>query len=108
MDQLSNNWSICVGRGRGVDVRLHILFPLLALGVLLAVNADRISPQVALAGLLVLLLSVSLHEVVRTITAARMGGHTSTIVLAPIGGCSRPHLPADPQPHLVVALVGPC
>ncbi|MCH2115604.1 MAG: hypothetical protein MK171_11920 [Pirellulales bacterium] len=107
MNQAENYRSLCVGRWRGGDVRLHVLFPLLALGVVVLVHAGDMHPRVALWGLFVLLLSVSLHELVRIITAARMGGRTSTVVLAPFGGCSQLHLPADPPAHLVAALVGP-
>ncbi|MCG8448429.1 MAG: hypothetical protein MI725_02465 [Pirellulales bacterium] len=107
MGQPGDYWTICVGRWRGVELRIHILFPLLALSLFLLVPLVNIKPTVAMWSLLVLLLSVTLHELVRVITTSRLGGHTSALVLAPVGGCSRLHLPADPPAHLVAALVGP-
>ena len=102
-----NQWSVCVGHTRGVGIRLHILFPLLALTVLLAVQLAELKPKVALWGVSVLFTSVAIHEFVRVVAAFRLGGHASSVVLAPFGGCSRLHLPADPPAHLVGALVGP-
>ena len=102
-----SQWSISVGHWRGVEIRLHILFPLLALCVLLSVQLLELKPKVALWGMTVLFGSVALHELIRVVAAFRMGGHATSLVLAPFGGCSRLHLPADPPAHLVGALVGP-
>jgi hypothetical protein len=108
MNEPGNQWSFCVGRLRGVEIRLHILFPLLALGMLRLVQSSTdVKASVAFWILAVLMGSVALHELVRVIAAARLGGHTSAFVLAPFGGFSRIHLPADPPAHLVAALVGP-
>ena len=107
MNQIGYPWSLCVGRLRGVEIRLHILFPLLALGLLINVQSGDLEASLVFWGLGVLAGSVTLHELVRVITAFRLGGHCSAIVLAPFGGCSQIHLPADPPAHLVAALVGP-
>jgi len=100
----SENWSFCIGRWRGVELRLHILLPLLGLAGL---ALEEVPPWIALAGVLVLLVSVGLHELVRVIAAVRVGGYSRSIVLGPIGGLSKLHLPVDPPAHLVTALVGP-
>jgi len=100
----SENWSFCIGRWRGVGIRLHILFPLLGLAALTLEGHAR---WMALVALLVLLVSVALHELVRVIAASRVGGFSPSIVLGPIGGWTKLHLPADPPAHLVTALVGP-
>lgn len=111
----AGSWSLRLGRWRGVEVRLHLHFALLALGVLLVASLrPELSPIVApfstraaLAGLGILLASVVLHEAARALVAQRVGGHTHLIVLGPTGGWTQPHLPADPPAHLVTAVVGP-
>jgi len=100
----SENWSFCIGRWRGVGVRLHILYPLLGLSALTLEESAR---RLALLVLLVMVVSVALHELVRVIAASRVGGFSPSIVLGPIGGWTKLHLPADPPAHLVTALVGP-
>ncbi len=107
MNLPGNPWSFGIGRIRGVEIRIHILLPLLALIALYWVQAGTLDQRAALLGLAILTGSVALHELIRVITVARLGGHTSEFVLAPIGGCSRIHLTADPPAHLVAALVGP-
>jgi len=106
-DQSAEKWSLCIGRWRGVQIRLHVLFPLLALALLLAVNSGAVNAEKTTCAFSVLFVSVALHELVRIITAARVGGHTKAIVLAPPGGWTRLHLPVDPPAHLVTALAGP-
>ena len=111
----AGSWSLRLGRWRGVEVRLHVHFPLLALAVLLYATLPLkylfVLPPVpvgaAMLGLGILLASVALHESARALVARRVGGRTSLIVLGPIGGWASPHLPADPPAHLVTAIVGP-
>jgi hypothetical protein len=81
--------------------------PLLALAcLLLAVQTKIAAPKVAWA-LVVLVASVSVSELIRLLTASRLGGHTDAIVLGPIGGWTKFHLPIDPPAHIAVALAGP-
>ncbi|RIK88617.1 MAG: hypothetical protein DCC67_00305 [Planctomycetota bacterium] len=107
------SWSLRLGRCLGVEIRLHLHFPLLALAALLLAS---LPPQAAvpqlpvrsvLAALAILLASVALHEAVRALVARRVGGRTYLVVLGPTGGWVQPHLPADPPAHLVTALAGP-
>ena len=107
INQSTDNWSLCVGRLGGVELRVHILWPLTALAVLLAVKTNLVEPTVAMWALLVFVVSVALHELARAVTASRVGGHPSALVLGPIGGLTKLHLPVDPPAHLVTALVGP-
>ncbi len=100
----SENWSFCIGRWRGVEVRLHIALPLLMLAVL---RLQGIQHWVSLTALLVLMVSVAIHELVRVIAATRVGGYVHAINLGPIGGMTKLHLPADPPAHLIAGMVGP-
>jgi hypothetical protein len=90
-----------------VAIRLHVAFPLVALGLLLLVEWESIRAIVAGWGLIVLLTSVVISELARVAAALRVGGDATTITIAPVGGLSRIDLPADPPAHLVAALVGP-
>jgi len=103
----TDNWSLYVGRPGGVELRVHILWPLTTLAVLLAVKSGHVEPSVAMWALLVFMASVALHELARAVTASRVGGHPSSLVLGPIGGLTKLHLPVDPPAHLVTALAGP-
>lgn len=103
LNHSTENWSLCIGRWRGMDVRLHILLPLLALSALMT---DVAPPRVAIS-LVILFASVALHELVRVIAASRVGGHVKSVVLGPVGGLTKLHLPVDPPAHLITALVGP-
>lgn len=97
-----------MGRPGGVELRVHILWPLLALSTaLLVANTSVVDSTEALYALLVLFVSVTLHELTRAITASRVGGHPSSLVLGPIGGLTKLHLPVDPPAHLVTSLAGP-
>jgi hypothetical protein len=108
MKTSSDYWSLCGGRWRGVEVRLHILLPLLALAcLLLAVQSKAAAPAVVASALAVLVLSVAVSELIRMIAAYRMGGHADAIVLGPVGGLTRFHLPIDPPAHIAVGLAGP-
>lgn len=113
------SWSLRLGRWRGVELRIHLYVPLLALVVLLIASLpDVLKPEIAIhlpsssvnsavLGLAVLAASVIVHELVRAIVAERVGGRTNLIVLGPIGGWAQPHLPSDPPAHLVTAVSGP-
>src|SRR5690606_7549753 len=109
------SWSLRLGRCRGVEVRLHLHFPLLALVVLLVASLPpqatvgvSVAPvRGALAGRAIMVGSVDVHAAVRVLVAHRVGGRTNLIVLGPTGGWSQPQLPADPPAHLVTAIAGP-
>jgi len=104
LNHTTEKWSICIGRWRRVDLRLHIQLPLLAL---VAFQADISNPRVTLWAVVVLVASVTLHEVARALTAARVGGHVTSVILGPVGGWTKLHLPVDPPAHILTALVGP-
>jgi len=106
-NESTGNWSLAVGRPGGVELRVHILWPLAVCGLLLAAKSNFMEPTVAMWALLVLAVSVTLHELARAVTASRVGGHPSALVLGPMGGLTKLHLPVDPPAHLVTALAGP-
>lgn len=126
--EAQGSWSVHLSYLRGIDVRLHILFPLLALiaaygaaSTIAQQGAPNRSPLVSSArassawadlqpvalGLLILLASVTIHELGRLVVVHRLGGHFDRIILGPTGGWTLPKLPDDPTVHLVTSLFGP-
>ena len=103
----TDNWSLCIGRPGGVELRLHILWPLIALAFLMMIQHNHVESLRGMWVFTIFFCSVSLHELVRMMTASRVGGHTEKAVLGPIGGLTKLQLPVDPPAHLVTALVGP-
>ena len=77
-------WSIPFGRWMGVEVRVHIFFPLLVL-VLFALGGPEGWPR-GLALFILLVAAVTVREVARLLTAAWLGLRLRAILLLPIGG----------------------
>ena len=77
-------WSIPLGRWFGVEMRVHIFFPLLVL-VLFAISGSDGWPR-ALALFLLLVAAVAVRETARIVAAAWLGLRLRAILLLPIGG----------------------
>lgn len=81
---MMRGWSIAFGRWMGVEIRVHIFFPLLVL-VLIAVGG----PEGRASGLglfLMLAVAVAVRETARLLVAAWLGLRLRVILLLPIGG----------------------
>lgn len=102
-------WSLSLGRWNGVRVRLHVFFLLFAVQALYmaSLTQDREMVLVAAASLVILLVSVMLHELGHSLTALQLGGQPDVVVFWPLGGLSPPFIPHDPQVELLTALAGP-
>ena len=97
---------------RGIDIRVHLTFPLILLwaafqfGVL---GGGGLSG--ALFGIIVILLLfglVTLHELGHSFAALHYGVPVERIVLLPIGGVAQlRHMPDKPKQEFVIALAGP-
>jgi len=106
-------WSIPIGRFLGVRIRLHALFLVVALGLVLRAGFSHgEEPGVwgaALAIQAILLFSVLVHELAHVAMARLVGGHPDLILLWPLGGLVR-HEPGSDSPagaRLLVAAAGP-
>ena len=77
-------WSIPFGRWMGVEVRVHIFFPLLVL-VLFAMSSQDGWPK-GLALFVLLVAAVAVRETARLLVAAGLGLRLRAIVLLPVGG----------------------
>jgi stage IV sporulation protein FB len=100
-------WAPQIGAIFGIPIRLHLTFVLLA--AWLAVVAGRSGAGLlgAIAWLLLLVGSVTVHELGHALVARRHGVVTEEIVLLPIGGVSRLRGVPGPAAELAIALAGP-
>jgi Zn-dependent protease len=103
-------WSFPLGRMFGVAVRVHVLFPLVMIGLILrAMTHEGSTVTLYEAGLLVVLLFVSvlLHEFGHCFAARSADGDASEVLLWPLGGLAYCDLPHTPRAHLITAAGGP-
>src|SRR3954471_6577071 len=96
------NWSIPLGRLFGINLRVHILFPIVALGLILRVAYRKIGDVPAYPPgawidetiLLTLLFgSVLLHEFGHCFGARAVNGDASDILMWPLGGLATVEVP---------------
>jgi Zn-dependent protease/CBS domain-containing protein len=91
----------------GVPVRLHFTFVMLVIFLLfIGIGGSQSGATVGLYVLL-LLLSVLVHEVGHTLAAKYYGIKTTEIVMFPIGGISRPERMPTAREEFWIALWGP-
>ena len=104
-------WSWNIGKIAGIDVRIHLTFLLLLIFIgfsAYSAGGSIESVLIELAFVLVLFLSVVLHELGHALVARRFGFSTKDITLLPIGGLARlEKMPEEPKQELLVAGAGP-
>ena len=99
-----------IGRIAGVDLKMHVTFPLLLVWIAYR-DWTYAGPAAAAAGVVLVLAvfgCVVLHEFGHVLMARRYGIQTRDVVLLPIGGVARlQYFPTDPRQELLIALAGP-
>lgn len=104
-------WSFPLGRLFGVNFRVHLLFPLVALGLVLRVAFQKdVLPGLwveacYLMGLL--FVSVLLHEIGHCFGARAVDGDATESLLWPLGGLAFPEVPHTPRATLLTTAAGP-
>ncbi len=110
------SWRLPLGRIFGINVQMHVLFPLIALGLVLRVAFQRPAEgyQVIdgtwrdMAVLVTLLILATLvHELGHCLVARRVHGDAHEILLWPLGGLASVEVPPSPRAHFVTAAAGP-
>ena len=106
-------WSLPLCRVFGIRIRVHALFLVVSLGLVLRAGFSHADEPgiwgVALAIQMMLFASVLLHEWAHVVLARLVGGHPDLILLWPLGGLVRHEPEADSTPgaRLLVAVAGP-
>ncbi len=106
-------WSIPLGRMFGITVRVHVLFPIVALGLILRFALQE--PKLYYPGtwidatliLALLFLSVLLHEFGHCFGARAVNGDAQEVLLWPLGGLAQLEVPNTPRANLITTLAGP-
>jgi stage IV sporulation protein FB len=106
-------WSIPLGRVFGITVRVHLLFVVVTVGLILRYALKTNPPYiegtwidgVQLAGLL--FVSVLLHEFGHCFAARWVDGDATEIMIWPLGGLASVDLPQQPRAHFITAAGGP-
>jgi Zn-dependent protease len=104
-------WSLPLGSVFGITIKVHILLPVVALGLILKAGLKEGAPADVWgysAGLMALLfLSVLLHEFGHSFAARAVDGDSHEIMLWPLGGLASCDIPQTPRAHLITAMGGP-
>jgi stage IV sporulation protein FB len=103
-------WSFRLGRMFGIRINVHVLLPLVLIGLIMRVTMGKDAP-VFLAEALVmsalLVLSVLLHEFGHCFAARSVDGDAAEVLLWPLGGLAYCDVPHTPRANLITALGGP-
>jgi Zn-dependent protease len=103
-------WSFPLGRMFGIRINVHVLMPLVLIGLILRVTVGEkavvtLAEALVMCGLLVL--SVLLHEFGHCFAARSVDGDASEVLLWPLGGLASCDVPHTPKANLVTAIGGP-
>ncbi len=102
-------WSIPLGRFLGITVRVHLLFPVVALVLILRL-AVKYSDGVWIDGVMLtclLFVSVLLHEFGHCFAARWQDGDADEIMMWPLGGLASVDIPQEPRAYFFTAAAGP-
>jgi Zn-dependent protease len=103
------NWSIPLFRVFGIQVRLHILYIVVVLGMMLRqIRIDREHwLDYLVMFVLILFIIILLHEFGHCFAARREGGDADKILMWPLGGLAFCDVPHSPRAHFNTAFGGP-
>jgi Zn-dependent protease len=105
------SWSLPIGRLFGVTIKVHVLFPVLAVGLVLRVALQKGAPpdiwiQASLM-MALLFLAVLLHEFGHCFGARLVDGDAHEILLWPLGGLAAVEVPHTARANFLTAAAGP-
>jgi len=104
-------WSLPLGRFFGIPVRVHLLFPVIAIGLVLRVAyQDKVLPGTWIdAAVLIALLFgvVLLHEFGHCFGARAVDGDAQEVLLWPLGGLATVDVPHTPRANFIATAAGP-
>lgn len=104
-------WSLSLGRWFGISVRVHILFILVSLGLVLRMGyqKDAVAGTWIDASMFIGLMfgAVLLHEFGHCFAARAVEGDASEILMWPLGGLANVEVPHTPRANFLTAAAGP-
>src|SRR4051794_24683525 len=104
-----NKWSLPVARLFGVEVRVHLAYPLVVLPLILRASIqNNVAWNESIAVSAIITLSILAHEFGHVFAARYVGGESDEIMLWPLGGLARASfLPNTPRANFIFAMGGP-
>jgi Zn-dependent protease len=102
-------WSLPIGRLFGVTLKVHLLYPLVAIGLILraASQAGSAAALDATVMTLMLLVIIIFHEFGHVFGARWVDGDATEILIWPLGGLAFCDVPHTPRAHGLTAFAGP-
>jgi Zn-dependent protease len=103
------SWSIPLFRAFGIQVKIHVLYIVITLAMLLRVySVDKSHlAEYALIWVVMLFVIVLLHEFGHCFAARRVDGEADEILMWPLGGLALCAVPHTPRANLITAVGGP-
>ena len=103
------SWSIPLFRAYGIQVRLHILYILITIGLIWrAIDASpKYWVDIVLVGVVMLFIVILLHEFGHCFAARRVDGDADEILMWPLGGLAYVRVPETPRANFVATAGGP-
>ena len=105
------NRSIKIFSIRGIDIKLHITFPIILLWAawqFWSITGNISGAFFGVVAISLLFVLVTLHELGHSFAARRYGVPVQQIVLSPIGGVAQlARMPDNPWQEFVIAIAGP-
>src|SRR5688500_14143974 len=104
-------WSLPLFRLYGIIVKVHVLFPVVAAGIILrsafeknAIAGTWIDVAMVMA---LLFVTVLLHEFGRCFGARMVDGEASEVLMWPLGGLAFVDVPQTPRANFITTIAGP-
>jgi Zn-dependent protease len=109
MDAMS--WSFPLGRLFGINVRVHVLLPVVEAGLILRAAFEKdVIPQTwvdATMLMVLLFFTVLLHEFGHCAGARLVDGDANEVLLWPLGGLAFVEVPRTPRANFIATAAGP-
>jgi Zn-dependent protease len=102
-------WSLPIGRLFGVTLKVHLLYPLVALGLILRSASQSGSAAAIDTAVMTFLLLVIIifHEFGHVFGARWVDGDATEVLIWPLGGLASCDIPHTPRAHFITVAAGP-
>lgn len=104
------SWALPIGRAFGITVRVHFLFPVIALGLIIREAYKSPTPGTWIDAAMLSVLAfvvILLHEFGHCFGARRVDGDANEILMWPLGGLAYTDVPRTAWANFVTVAAGP-